>query len=85
MDSTSPGSSVRGILQARVQELGSPSPGDFPNPGIEPRSPVFQADSLLSDLPGTATQTPPLKQTNQQKRFMRRLNLTLPHKNIEYS
>ena len=29
-----------------------PSPGDPPNPGIEPRSPVSQADSLPSDLPG---------------------------------
>ena len=29
-----------------------PSPGDLPNPGIEPRSPGFQADTLLSELPG---------------------------------
>ena len=29
-----------------------PSPGDFPNPGIEPRSPTLQADSLLSEPPG---------------------------------
>ena len=27
-----------------------PSPGDLPNPGIEPRSPKFQADSLQADL-----------------------------------
>ena len=26
-----------------------PSPGDFPNPGIEPRSPALQADSLPSE------------------------------------
>ena len=26
-----------------------PSPGDLPNPGIEPGSPTLQADSLLSD------------------------------------
>ena len=26
-----------------------PSPGDAPNPGIEPWSPVLQADSLLSE------------------------------------
>ena len=26
-----------------------PSPGDFPNPGIEPRSPALQADSLLAE------------------------------------
>ena len=29
-----------------------PSPGDLPNPGIEPRSPALQADTLLSKLPG---------------------------------
>ena len=27
------------------------SPGDLPNPGIELRSPVLQADSLTSELP----------------------------------
>ena len=26
-----------------------PSPGDLPNPGIEPRSPAFQADSLPAE------------------------------------
>ena len=26
-----------------------PSPGDLPNPGIEPRSPTLQVDSLLSE------------------------------------
>ena len=29
-----------------------PSPGDLPDPGIKPRSPALQADSLLSELPG---------------------------------
>ena len=29
-----------------------PSPGDLPTPGIEPRSPTLQADSLLSGPPG---------------------------------
>ena len=29
-----------------------PSPGDLPNPGIEPRSPILQADALLSEPPG---------------------------------
>ena len=28
------------------------SPGDLPNPGIEPRSPTLQADSLTSEPPG---------------------------------
>ena len=27
-----------------------PSPADLPNPGIEPRSPVLQADSLPTEL-----------------------------------
>ena len=26
------------------------SPGDLPDPGIEPRSPALQADSLLTEL-----------------------------------
>ena len=39
-----------------------PSPGDLPDPGIEPWSPTFQADALTSEPPGK-----PLKQTNKQK------------------
>ena len=40
MDYSPPGSSVHGILQARILEwVASPSPpGDLPNPGIEPTS-----------------------------------------------
>ena len=45
-----PGSSVHGTLQARILEwVAFPSPGDLPDPGIEPESPVtptLQADSL---------------------------------------
>ena len=29
-----------------------PSPRDLPNPGIEPRSPALQVDSLLAQPPG---------------------------------
>ena len=29
-----------------------PSPGDLPNPGLEPGSPAFLADSLPNELPG---------------------------------
>ena len=29
-----------------------PSPGDLPNPGIKPRSPALQADSLPIEPPG---------------------------------
>ena len=31
------------------------SPGDLPNPGIETRSPAFQADALTSEPPGKPT------------------------------
>ena len=30
-----------------------PSPGDLPDPGIEPRSTALQADTLLSEPPGS--------------------------------
>ena len=42
------GSSVQGILQASILESGLPfpSPGDLPDPGIKPGSPVLQADSI---------------------------------------
>ena len=29
-----------------------PSPGDLPDPGIEPRSPTLEADALTSAPPG---------------------------------
>ena len=29
-----------------------PSPGDLPDPGIKPRSPALQADTLSSEPPG---------------------------------
>ena len=29
-----------------------PSPEDLPHPGIEPRSPALQADTLVSEPPG---------------------------------
>ena len=40
------------ILQARIGGCPFPSPGDFANPGIEPRSPALQADSLPADSRG---------------------------------
>ena len=33
-------------------ELTFPSPGDLPDPGIEPGSPALQADALPSEPPG---------------------------------
>ena len=43
MDFSLPGSSVHGILQARILEwVAIPSPEDLPNPGIEPRSQLYR-------------------------------------------
>ena len=48
-----PGSSLHGILQARILKwVAIPFPGDRPNPGIEPGSLSLQADSLPSESPG---------------------------------
>ena len=38
--------------QEHWSRLPCPSPGDLPDPGIQPGSPVLQADSLLSEPPG---------------------------------
>ena len=44
---------VHGILQARILEgVAFPSSGDLLNPGIEPRSPALQADSLPAEPQG---------------------------------
>ena len=36
-------------------ELPFPSPGDLPDPGIEPRSPALLTDSLPSEPPGNTS------------------------------
>ena len=41
-----------------------PSPGDLPNPGIEPGSPVLQADSLLSEPPESISSLEKLAKIN---------------------
>ena len=53
MDCSLPGLSVHGILgQEYWRGLPLPSPGDFPDPGIDPKSPPLQVDSLLTEPPG---------------------------------
>ena len=48
-----PGSSVHGILQARIlKSVAIPFSRGSYNPGIEPGSPALQADSLLLESPG---------------------------------
>ena len=53
MDYSPPGSSVHGILQARILEwFAIPFTGDCPDSGIKPGSPALQEDSLPSEPPG---------------------------------
>ena len=55
MDCSLPGSSVHGSLQARILVwVAVPFSRDLPNPGMEPKSSVLQADSLPSEPPGNS-------------------------------
>jgi len=58
MDCSPPGSSVQGILQARILEWVAVSfSRGFPNPGIKSRSPTLQVDSLFE---------PPTEEDNRE-------------------
>ena len=51
MDCSLPGSSVMGFSrQEYCSGLPFPSPGDNPEPGIEPEFPALQANSLPTEL-----------------------------------
>ena len=53
MNHSPPGSSVHGILQARILDwIAISFSRDLPNPVIEPRSPTLQVDSLSSEPQG---------------------------------
>ena len=56
---------VHGILQARIVErVAFPSPGDLPNPGIEPKSLALQVNSL----PAESQVKPKENETKWQKK-----------------
>ena len=42
-----------------------PSPGDLPDPGIEPRSPALEADALTSEPPGKPENVDSLNQRGE--------------------
>ena len=54
MDCSPPGSSVRGILQAKILEWVaiSFSKGDLPDQGIEPVSPALAGEFFTTEPPG---------------------------------
>ena len=51
MDSNQAPLSMEFSRQEHWSGLPCPSPGDLPDPGIEPQSPALQEDSLPSELP----------------------------------
>ena len=46
-----------------------PSSGDFPDPGIKPRSPALQADALTSEPPGKPNQDQPRQHIKKQGHY----------------
>ena len=62
MDCSPPGSSVCGHSLGKNTRAGlpCPSPGDRLHPGINPKSPAFQADSLPSELAKSLQSRPTL-------------------------
>ena len=55
MDCSLPGSSVHGISLARSR-LPFPSPGNLPDPGIEPMSPALAGGFFTTETPGKPSQ-----------------------------
>ena len=74
MDSSPLGSSVHGILQARILEWVFPSLGDLPGPGIKLRSPALQADSLPAE--------PSRKPNKYHRKILKPLSLPLSHGDV---
>ena len=82
VDCSPPGSSIHGILQARILEwVPFPSPGDLPDPGIEPRSPALQADTLTSE----PTRTIQKGNINGLKACKKMFNFTHSDKSSNYN
>ena len=59
-----------GFSRQYWSELPFPSPGDLPNPGVEPKSPVLQEDSLLSEPPGKPHRFFVLNTKKKEKEFL---------------
>ena len=60
-----------GTLQARILEwVAMPSSGDLPYPGIEPRFPSVQVDSLAAESPGNSGEFIKFKKCSQKRMFI---------------
>ena len=62
MDCSPPGPSVHRILQARTLKwVAIPSPGDLPDPGMEPGPPASAGVYFTAEPRGSPCSTAPLK------------------------
>ena len=70
MDYSPPGGLVHGDFLGKNTGVGCHAllQGNLPNPGVKPRSPALQADSLLSEMPGKPTTQYMFKKQNKTKR-----------------
>ena len=59
-----------------------PSPGDLPNPGIEPRSPSVWADALTSEPPGKPLLSIIWPSNSIPRSLSERTENTCPHKDL---
>ena len=62
-----------------------PSPGDLPDPGIEPGSPAFQADALTAEPPGqqwTQLKIRVLYSGRKEERRLKSNQQNLPHGSV---
>ena len=72
MNGGPPGSSAQGLSRQEYWSgLPFPSPGDLPNPEIEPRSPALHADALTSEPPGKPLTIKGRTKTNQDSQTIR--------------
>ena len=56
-----------------------PSPGDLPDPGIEPRSPTLQADALSSEPPGKPNKDPAQSKIKWIRKKLYGIKICLPY------
>ena len=73
------------VLSPYWSGLPCPPPGDLPHPGMEPRSPTLQADSLPAELPGNPKRIFVLcfQRALQSTEFLRKNKASHTHKKTD--
>ena len=72
---------MRFSRQGYWRGLPFPSPGDLPDPGIEPGSPALQADSLPTELPGNSWS----RTCWHKKKILSRISFFFPIQELQYA